>query len=67
MTKSKEEIVRGEINGYQPSMFFEGYVKYKKQFWLVPKRGKVKNNGLDNAKNKRRSGRVSRTQGKNYN
>ena len=61
MTKTKADLVRGEINGFHPSVFFEAYTHYQKQFWLGSKKRKVKNNGLDNAKNKKRSGRVSRT------
>lgn len=64
MTKTKEELVRGEINGYHPSMFFEAYAKYRKKFWLGTKNRKVKNNGLDNVKDKKRSGRISRTRGR---
>ena len=61
MTKTKADLIRGEINGFHPSLFFEAYMRYQKQYWIRMKTRKVKNDGLDNAKNKKRSGRVSRT------
>ncbi len=62
MTKTKADMVRGEVNGYHPSLFLEAYKRYQKQYWLLPpKKGKVKNNGLDISKNKKRSRRVQRT------
>jgi len=52
MPKTKEEMITREINGYHPSIFFNGYEKYRRQFWLGMKRRKVKDEKNWNNRNK---------------
>ena len=44
MAKTKADLVRDEVNGYHPSIFFEPYIRYSKQTLVELKKKKVKRN-----------------------